>query len=128
MGVDNDKDSSGNSEEFYVKYNNEVYNVKEFMHKHPGGIETLNKWKSMDITNRLGAAPPHSDAALYLLKEYKVVNHNNKNIIANNGGGGGDSVTSNGGGVFDKNVDKNSCDDSMEVKRLRNWFTTWWER
>ncbi|EDW32301.1 GL11561 [Drosophila persimilis] len=50
----------GSDAGFIVKYRQEYYDLSEFMHKHP------------DMTARFMKAPPHSDAAMYLMKEYKV--------------------------------------------------------
>ncbi|GAB0100585.1 Fatty acid 2-hydroxylase [Sergentomyia squamirostris] len=78
-----------------VKYENQMYDITDFMHKHPGGIGTLGDLagKNVDITNRFTTMPPHSDAARYLMKEYRVpessMNHqkNSPNGKISNGNG-----------------------------------------
>lgn len=62
-------DSKG---DFLVKYQNETYNLSRFLHKHPGGLNTLGPLKNCDLTKILSQAPLHSEAAFYLMKEYKV--------------------------------------------------------
>ncbi|BFG03415.1 dihydroceramide fatty acyl 2-hydroxylase FAH2 [Drosophila madeirensis] len=62
----------GSEAEFIVKYRQEYYDLSKFMHKHPGGINTLKGLNQADMTARFMKAPPHSDAAMYLMKEYKV--------------------------------------------------------
>lgn len=66
-----------------VKYRNETFDISNFIHKHPGGINTLKGLEGSDMTSRFLKGPPHSDAAMYLMKEYKVsdlehVNNNNE--------------------------------------------------
>ncbi|ALC40854.1 fa2h [Drosophila busckii] len=60
------------SDKFIVKYRQQLYDLSQFMHKHPGGINTLKGLSQADITARFQKAPPHSDAAMYLMREYKV--------------------------------------------------------
>lgn len=60
------------NEKFIVKYRQQLYDLSEFMHKHPGGINTLKGLSGADMTARFMKAPPHSDAAMYLMKEYKI--------------------------------------------------------
>ncbi|XP_032589792.1 dihydroceramide fatty acyl 2-hydroxylase FAH2 [Drosophila grimshawi] len=57
---------------FTVKYRQEYYDLSNFMHKHPGGINTLKGLNQTDMTARFLKAPPHSDAAMYLMREYKI--------------------------------------------------------
>ncbi|XP_064552100.1 uncharacterized protein Fa2h [Drosophila montana] len=57
---------------FIVKYRQQYYDLSEFMHKHPGGISSLKGLSQTDMTSRFMKAPPHSDAAMYLMREYKV--------------------------------------------------------
>lgn len=75
--------------DFLVKYKNEAFDLKEFLHKHPGGIGTLGALKNCDLTKVLDAASTHSEAALYLMKEYKVQLDCNNNYECN-----GSSVSS----------------------------------
>ncbi|XP_034477837.1 dihydroceramide fatty acyl 2-hydroxylase FAH2 [Drosophila innubila] len=60
------------SNKFIVKYRQQYYDLSKFMHKHPGGITTLKGLNETDMTARFMKAPPHSDAAMYLMREYKV--------------------------------------------------------
>lgn len=57
---------------FLIKFKSQVYDISEFAHKHPGGQNTLNGLQGMDMESRFSKAPPHSDAAMYLLQEYKI--------------------------------------------------------
>ena len=65
---------------FIVKYRNETYDISKFVDKHPGGINTLKGLENADMTSRFLKGPPHSDAAMYLMKEYRLENVNNNNI------------------------------------------------
>lgn len=58
-------------EKFIVEYRNELYDITEFMLKHPGGVNTLNGNNRKDIEEKFHKAE-HSSAAQYLLKDYKV--------------------------------------------------------
>lgn len=58
-------------DQFLVKYRNEMYDITNFVHKHPGGVNTLKGLENRDMTERFMKAPPHSDAAMYLMREYK---------------------------------------------------------
>lgn len=66
------------SEKLLVRYKNELYDISDFAHKHPGGTSTLKGLNEMDMDERFSKGPPHSDAAMYLMKEYKVKNDNRK--------------------------------------------------
>lgn len=57
---------------FYVRYRNAQYDLRHFVHKHPGGRSTLHGLDGRDMEQRLRNAPPHSAAAMYLLREYRV--------------------------------------------------------
>lgn len=61
-----------NSNKFIVKYRKNYYDISDFLHKHPGGINTLKGLQNADMTGRFMKAPPHSDAAMYLMQEYKI--------------------------------------------------------
>lgn len=65
-------------EKFLVHFKNELYDISEFAHKHPGGTNTLKGLNNMDMDERFLKGPPHSDAAMYLMKEYKVKNGSRK--------------------------------------------------
>lgn len=73
MAIDMDipKEAESN-DKFIVKYRQQYYDLSRFMHKHPGGINTLKGLNSGDMTARFLKAPPHSDAAMYLMREYKI--------------------------------------------------------
>lgn len=60
------------SSSFLVRYRNGLYDLRRFVHKHPGGRNTLDGLAGRDIDARMRAAPPHSAAAMYLLREYRV--------------------------------------------------------
>lgn len=66
------------SEKFLVRFKNELYDISGFAHKHPGGTNTLKGLNNMNMDERFLKGPPHSDAAMYLMKEYKVKNGNSK--------------------------------------------------
>lgn len=68
----------GESEQILVHFKNELYDISEFAHKHPGGTNTLKGLNNNDMDERFAKGPPHSDAAMYLMKEYKVKNGNRK--------------------------------------------------
>lgn len=91
------KDKSEPSD-FLVKYKNETYNLKRFLHKHPGGRNTLAPLKNCDLTKILSQAPPHSDAAFYLMKEYRIEpgqnnnNDNSKDLSVGTGSNGGQEI------------------------------------
>lgn len=70
MDVVNEMEHKENK--FVVKYRQQFYDLTNFMHKHPGGINTLKGLNETDITTRFMKAPPHSDAAMYLMREYKI--------------------------------------------------------
>jgi cytochrome b involved in lipid metabolism len=59
-------------EKFIVEYKSELYDITNFMHKHPGGVNTLNGSNNKPIDKKfLGIE--HSSAAEYLMKEYKML-------------------------------------------------------
>ncbi|XP_065369701.1 uncharacterized protein Fa2h [Calliphora vicina] len=64
---------STDTQQFIVKYRKNYYDISEFLHKHPGGLNTLKGLQNADMTGRFMKAPPHSDAAMYLMQEYKIV-------------------------------------------------------
>lgn len=57
---------------FLVRYKNEAYDLSEFVKKHPGGTNTLSGMLNSDIDLKFEMVTPHSDAAKYLIKEYRV--------------------------------------------------------
>lgn len=118
-----------------VTYKSKLYDLTKFRHKHPGGLNTLIGLNNADIKQRFEKAPPHSDAAMYLMKEYEVKreasnNKNLKNGLTNgtlNGTSNGTlNVTSNGignGSLKSKDINSNAVeheiDESME--HLVDW-------
>lgn len=61
----------------YVRYRNETYDITEFVKKHPGGSNTLNGMLNADIDFKFDKGMPHSEAAKYLMREYRVLNATN---------------------------------------------------
>lgn len=57
---------------FIIRLNDETYDITRFLKNHPGGLNTLAGLNNTDIEKRFKQAPLHSDAALYLLHEYKI--------------------------------------------------------
>lgn len=88
-----------NSDKLLVRYKNETFDLSKFVQKHPGGRNTLNAVLNSDIDYKFETAMPHSPAAKYLLREYRVSsqmnNNDNKfdcellNGNVDSGGGGG---------------------------------------
>lgn len=70
-------------EKFIVEFRKELYDITEFMRKHPGGVNTLNGYNRKNIESRFKSVD-HSSAAEYLLKDYKLkrtngdLNNNNE--------------------------------------------------
>lgn len=56
---------------FMVEYEKELYDLKDFIHKHPGGLNILQhkNHKNIDLNFKNSN---HSLAAKYLLKQYKI--------------------------------------------------------
>ena len=63
-------------EKFIVEYQNDLYDISEFMSKHPGGINTLSVFNRKNIDDKFQSVD-HSPAAKYLLKSYKIRTSNN---------------------------------------------------
>uniref|UniRef100_A0A1L8DYG7 Fatty acid 2-hydroxylase n=1 Tax=Nyssomyia neivai TaxID=330878 RepID=A0A1L8DYG7_9DIPT len=105
-----------------VKYHNEFYDITDFAHKHPGGIGTLGKLTgTSDITHLFTTMPPHSAAAKYLMKEYRV---DNAPKIKENGKSNGIHLNGNNYQHYGKETNNNgdlhtALDDSME--HLVDW-------
>lgn len=70
-----------------VRYRNGTYDLSEFAHKHPGGINTLKGLHNQDMQERFEKTPGHSDAAKYLMKEYRICDSNNNNNNQNTSNG-----------------------------------------
>nr|AEE62314.1 unknown [Dendroctonus ponderosae] len=57
-------------ESFGVLYENDKYDLQQFLQNHPGGLNYLAPYKGKDISKRMQDSQ-HSRAAFYLFKEYK---------------------------------------------------------
>ncbi|XP_020282807.1 fatty acid 2-hydroxylase [Pseudomyrmex gracilis] len=60
-----------NSTEFLIKYRDRVYNIRNFLHHHPGGRNTLERYKDRVLDETL-AKYSHSKSAYHLLEEFAV--------------------------------------------------------
>lgn len=70
------------SDKLLVRYKNETFDLTKFVKKHPGGRSTLSAVLNSDIDYKFETAMPHSPAAKYLLREYRVssqITNNNDN-------------------------------------------------
>ncbi|XP_037945116.1 dihydroceramide fatty acyl 2-hydroxylase FAH2 [Teleopsis dalmanni] len=114
-----ENDAQKETDSFIVKYKQNYYNITEFMHKHPGGITTLKGLNNADMTGRFMKAPPHSDAAMYLMKEYKI--KTNAKHAHTNGHNGLTKVQKENGIELIEEEDRNDghLDESMEY--LVDW-------
>lgn len=61
--------------EFNVKHIGNTYDIKEFLRNHPGGVNYVKPYKEKDVTKRM-VDTQHSNAAFYLLREYKTGGRN----------------------------------------------------
>lgn len=103
-----------------ISYKNKLYDLTKFQHKHPGGKNTLKGLNNTDMRQRFESAPPHSDAAMYLLNEYEVENNNR---TRRNGVGNGTANNAKNGleneSLKSKDINSNTIepitDESMEV-------------
>ncbi len=60
-------------EKLVVAYKDELYDLTEFIYKHPGGVNTLSGKNQRNIEKSFhNAEHQHSKAAEYLLQEYKI--------------------------------------------------------
>lgn len=114
------------SNTFIVKYRQQYYNLSKFMHKHPGGISTLKGLNEADMTARFMKAPPHSDAAMYLMREYKVGPAEYENHKKTKGQRQS-KATENGVELLQhakepEDSNNNHTDESMEVTKKFNIF------
>lgn len=97
-------DDQDNHTKLLVRYKNETFDLTHFAHKHPGGKNTLSAALNSDIDYKFETAMPHSQAAKYLLKEYRVSSQLNNNNDENDGSGNGNC----NGSVSGNNKDHNS--------------------
>lgn len=91
----NPTSTSGDPNDFLVKYKNDTFNLKRFLRKHPGGIGTLKNLRNCDLTKIMSQDPVHSEAALYLMQEYKVqkdLNNNYEQLVELNKSEGANKV------------------------------------
>lgn len=58
-------------EKLIVAYKSDLYDLTEFIYKHPGGVNTLFNKNQKNIEKNFKDAE-HSKAAEYLLQEYKI--------------------------------------------------------
>lgn len=115
-------------EPFLVKFKNQMYDITAFAHKHPGGTNTLKGLKNTDIDERFANAPPHSDAAMYLMNEYRVTGvasddssqrriRKNINRTDENGNASDTNKVAGNGKAHDLNLEFfGNPDESMEVR------------
>lgn len=107
---------------FLVYYDQGVYDLTDFAHKHPGGRNTLDGLRNRDIAKRMQSAPPHSEAAMYLMREYRVAAKSDMN---NNSEETADSDTNPERLVRDQEKRTSSTresDESMEVSAIHLFF------
>lgn len=101
-----------------VRYKDSVYDLTDFAHKHPGGINTLKGLHQQDMQERFEKTPGHSAAAKYLMKEYKICDKNN-NATTGKANGHVNGLKNGLNGTKQSNgtngVIPQSTDDSMEV-------------
>ncbi|XP_075169869.1 fatty acid 2-hydroxylase [Haematobia irritans] len=105
------------SNKFIVKYRKNYYDITKFLRKHPGGVNTLRGLENSDMTARFMRAPPHSDAAMYLMKEYQI-----KDVPKKTKNGRSNGIKENMEIVEEESEVKsnnNAMDDSMEY--LVDW-------
>ena len=108
---------------FIIHFKNKKYDLTDFAHKHPGGLNTLHGLNNLDISSRFYKGPPHSDAAMYLMKEYCIgaCDNNNDNNSSNNNIVNGtvpheESKCKENGNVNGELCMQKNTDESMEVK------------
>lgn len=63
--------SNNKDQKWIVEYEKELYDLKSFIHKHPGGLNILQHKNNKNIDVNFNSTN-HSQAAKYLLKEYKL--------------------------------------------------------
>ncbi|XP_055528265.1 uncharacterized protein LOC129720699 [Wyeomyia smithii] len=111
-----------------VRFKDATYDLSEFAHKHPGGINTLKGLHNQDMQERFAKAPAHSNAATYLMKEYKICDNNNNidnhKVSASSDNGHLNGLMNGTNGTISLNGTSNgylpqNTDDSME--HLVDW-------
>jgi cytochrome b involved in lipid metabolism len=58
--------------ECWVIINRNVYNVSNYLHKHPGGAQVIRKFSGQDCTDTFKMIHKQIDKALQLLSQYQV--------------------------------------------------------
>lgn len=103
-----------------VRYRSQLFDLTAFASKHPGGRNTLTAALQTDIDYKFDEAVPHSDAAKYLINEYRAqgspeANNNDQTAgteyekaVANNKSADGVAADANGPHILE-------LDESMEV-------------
>jgi cytochrome b involved in lipid metabolism len=56
---------------FRVLYHGQKYDIKNFLHDHPGGLKTLQKYGGKCITQAMEGFG-HSTSAYHMMKDFKV--------------------------------------------------------
>lgn len=102
------------NKKFLVRYKNETYDIAKFVQKHPGGRNTLNLLPNTDIDYKFDQLP-HSIAAKYLIKEYKIQSQTNNNDIQS----GSFAATSNRQN-YTVNTNKHDADDNRQIEKHLN--------
>lgn len=105
-----------------VKYRQQYYDLSNFIYKHPGGVNTLKGLNQTDMTARFLKAPPHSEEAMYLMREYRIDGPECE-ISRRNEGQRPAKVADNGVDLLDQPKDSedsnnNLLDESMEVSNI----------
>ncbi|ETN67075.1 fatty acid hydroxylase [Anopheles darlingi] len=62
----------GQTDPLVVQYQGDWYDLTQFAHKHPGGKNSLAGLHDKNMEERFTRAPGHSQAAKYLMKEYRI--------------------------------------------------------
>lgn len=69
-------------QDFNVKHVGETYDINEFLKNHPGGVNYVKPYKEKEVTKRM-VDTQHSNAAFYLLREYKIGGRNERSTEFN---------------------------------------------
>lgn len=57
--------------EFPVRFHGKSYDIKQFLRDHPGGVNTLKKYKGKSVVQAMNAFG-HSTSAYHMLADFKV--------------------------------------------------------
>ena len=66
--------------EFEVKYRGNVYEISEFLKKHPGGSKVFKPFKSLSLDDVM-IMNPHSEAAFHILEQFVKENREDYDSI-----------------------------------------------